>query len=82
VRTDRLAQIGRGDRSGGDNEEPTRHGFSLFRLHPHDLSDRYASVKIDEGVPVTRVAAQLGHSKTSLTFDTYSHVLLEDSAAG
>jgi hypothetical protein len=29
VRTDRRAQIGRGDRSSGDDEEPTRHCFSL-----------------------------------------------------
>jgi hypothetical protein len=28
-------------------------------------------------VPVTQVAAQLGHSKKSLTLDTYSHVLLD-----
>ncbi len=29
VRTDSGAQIGRGDGGGGDDEEPTRHGFSL-----------------------------------------------------
>ena len=46
--------------------------------HPHDLRHRYASVKIAEGVPVTDLAAQLGHSKKSLTLDVYSHVLLED----
>lgn len=46
--------------------------------HPHDLRHRYASVKIREGVPVTDLAAQLGHSRTSMTLDTYSHVLLED----
>jgi integrase len=46
--------------------------------HPHDLRHRYASVKIREGVPVTDLAAQLGHSRKSLTLDTYSHVLLED----
>jgi hypothetical protein len=34
-------------------------------------------VKIAEGVPVTHVAAQLGHSRKSLTLDTYSHVLVE-----
>ena len=44
---------------------------------PHDLRHRYASVKIAEGVPVTTVAAQLGHSKKSLTLDTYTHVLLD-----
>ena len=44
---------------------------------PHDLRHRYASVKIAEGVPVTTLAAQLGHSRKSLTLDTYSHVLLD-----
>jgi integrase len=46
--------------------------------HPHDLRHRYASVKIAEGVPVTDLAAQLGHARKSLTLDTYSHVLLTD----
>jgi integrase len=50
----------------------------LPHYHPHDLRHRYASVKIAEGVPVTDLAAQLGHARTSLTLDTYSHVLLED----
>jgi integrase len=52
----------------------------LPHCHPHDLRHRYASVKIREGVPVTNLAAQLGHSKTSMTLDTYAHVLLEESA--
>jgi integrase len=46
-------------------------------FHPHDLRHRYASVKIAEGVPVTDLAAQLGHSRKSLTLDTYSHVLVD-----
>jgi integrase len=45
---------------------------------PHDLRHRYISVKIREGVPVTEIAAQVGHSRTSLTLDTYAHVLVED----
>ena len=45
--------------------------------NPHDLRHRYASVKLREGVPVTELAAQLGHAKKSLTLDTYSHVLLD-----
>jgi len=48
----------------------------IAHYHPHDLRHRYASVKIGEGVPVTTVAAQLGHSRKSLTLDTYSHVLI------
>lgn len=50
----------------------------IAHYHPHDLRHRYASVQIARGVPVTMVAAQLGHSKKSLTLDIYSHVLLED----
>jgi integrase len=47
-------------------------------FHPHDLRHRYASVKIAEGVPVTDLAAQLGHAKKSMTLDTYSHVLIDE----
>jgi integrase len=50
----------------------------IAHFHPHDLGHRYASVQISRGVPVTKVAAQLGHSRKSLTLDTYSHVLLRD----
>ena len=45
--------------------------------HPHDFRHRYASVKVAEGVPITNVAAQLGHSRKSLTLDVYSHVLID-----
>jgi integrase len=48
----------------------------IAHFHPHDFRHRYASVKLREGVPVTDLAAQLGHSKKSLTLDTYSHVLI------
>jgi integrase len=33
-------------------------------------------LKLREGVPVNDLAAQLGHSRKSMTLDTYSHVLL------
>ena len=50
----------------------------IVHRHPHDLRHRYASVQIGRGVPATNVSAQLGHSKKSLTLDTYSHVLIDD----
>jgi integrase len=49
-------------------------GLALYS--PHDLRHRYASVKIRNGVPVTDLAAQLGHARKSMTLDTYSHVLI------
>jgi len=50
----------------------------IVHRHPHDLRHRYASVQIGRGVPVTAVAAQLGHSKKSITLDVYSHVLVDN----
>jgi integrase len=50
----------------------------IAHYHPHDFRHRYASVQIARGVPVTTLAAQLGHSRKSLTLDTYSHVLLDE----
>jgi integrase len=52
-------------------------GCALYS--PHDLRHRYASVKVREGVPVTELAVQLGHARKSMTLDTYSHVLLNES---
>jgi integrase len=48
------------------------------RYSPHDLRHRYASLKLREGVPVTDLAAQLGHARKSMTLDTYSHVLIDN----
>ena len=50
----------------------------IAHRHPHDFRHRYASVQIARGVPVTQVAAQLGHSRKSLTLDVYSHVLIDE----
>jgi integrase len=50
----------------------------IHHFSPHDLRRRYASVQIHRGVPVTQVAAQLGHSRKSMTRDTYSHVIVEE----
>jgi integrase len=50
----------------------------IRHFSPHDLRHRYASVQIHRGVPVTQVAAQLGHSRNSMTLDTYSHVLIDE----
>ena len=49
------------------------------RYSPHDLRHRYASLKLREGVPVTDLAAQLGHARKSMTLDTYSHVLIDEA---
>ncbi len=74
---------------GGCSREPPRQvlgmeirrgcqaaGLALYS--PHDLRHRYASVKVKEGVPVTERAAQLGQARTSMTLDTYAHVLISE----
>ena len=55
------------------------HAAAITLYSPHDLRHRYASVQIARGVPVTTLAAQLGHSRKSLTLDTYSHVLIDEA---
>lgn len=45
---------------------------------PHDLRHRRVSLWHREGVPFREIAARVGHSRTSLTVDTYSHVLLTE----
>jgi integrase len=50
----------------------------IANYSPHDLRHRFFSVKIREGVPVTQIAAHVGHRRKSLTLDTYAHVLIDD----
>lgn len=46
---------------------------------PHDLRHRRISLLVLRGTPITRVSAYVGHGRSSMTLDTYSHVLLNDS---
>lgn len=55
----------------------SRHaGIPLYS--PHDLRHRYISLAIRRGVDVAAVAAAVGHTRKSMTLDTYTHLLLED----
>jgi hypothetical protein len=72
VRTDRLAQIGRGDGGGGDDEEPTRHGFSLF------CAECGRDPRLS-GVPWARIGEHVGQRSLRVTADTYSHVLVDEA---
>jgi integrase len=64
-------------RSVGNMMRRACQSAGIAHFHPHDLRHRYASVQIARGVPVTLVAAQLGHSKNSMTLDVYSHVVVD-----
>jgi hypothetical protein len=35
-------------------------------------------LKLREGVPITNIAAHVGHSRKSLTLDTYAHALIDE----
>lgn len=41
---------------------------------PHSLRHGFATIMLEEGIPMKVVSAQLGHSSTRITEDTYSHV--------
>ena len=52
-------------------------GIAAYR--PHDLRHRYISLQIARGVPVTAVAAHVGHARQSIARDIYAHVLLDET---
>jgi integrase len=56
------------DRAGLDGND----GRPRFRWH--DMRHTFASILIAEGRDVNYVAAQLGHSKPSITLDVYGHL--------
>lgn len=52
-------------------------GIPLYS--PHDLRHRYISLAIRRGMDPAAVAAVVGHTRKSMTLDTYSHLLLEEA---
>lgn len=47
----------------------------LGRLRFHDLRHTAASLMLDQGLPITTVAAVLGHANTSTTLSLYAHAI-------
>jgi integrase len=56
-------------------------GVPKIRLH--DLRHTHATLLLTNGLPVKVVSERLGHAKTSITMDTYAHVLpgMQEAAA-
>ena len=50
-----------------------RAGVPTIRLH--DLRHTHATLLLSAGTPIKAVSERLGHAKTSITLDTYAHVL-------
>jgi integrase len=48
-------------------------GLPAIRLH--DARHTHVSQLIDSGIPLTAIAARVGHSRASFTLDTYGHLL-------
>ncbi len=45
----------------------------IRRITPHDMRHSYATNEIHSGTSIDEVSQNLGHSKTSMTVDTYLH---------
>lgn len=45
------------------------------RIRVHDLRHSHASVLISQNFPIAYISKRLGHSKISITLDTYTHFL-------
>lgn len=49
----------------------------IAHYSPHNFRHLYISVMHAKGVPMRNITAQVGHARASVTWDTYSHVLLD-----
>lgn len=63
--------------------EQVQEGFTARRLTFHGLRHTSATTALVKLVPVHVVSARLGHSKVSITYDVYAHVIpgQDDDAA-
>lgn len=59
----------------GDTLKAAREAAGMKRLTPHHLRHAFASVLIDQGVPITEVAEALGHASPAITMQVYAHKL-------
>ena len=48
---------------------------NLPHINPHAFRHSFASIMIANGVDIVTVSKMLGHAKTSMTTDTYSHII-------
>ncbi len=56
----------------------TQRDLGVRNWSPYQLRHRRISVWHREGIPFVEIAHRVGHSRTSLTADVYSHVLVDD----
>lgn len=55
-----------------------RAGIPLYS--PHDLRHRYITLLVRRGIDPALVRTLVGHTRTSITLDVYSHLLLDEEA--
>ena len=58
-----------------DTLTEARTAAEMKHLTPHHLRHAFASVLIDQGVPITEVAEALGHASPAITMQIYAHKL-------
>ena len=74
--TRRVIHLGQSALRGAMERACKSAGIAIYS--PHDLRHRYISLQVKRGVPITELAAQVGHERKSLTLDTYAHVLVDE----
>lgn len=50
----------------------------ITHYSPHDLRHRYISLLVHAGTPIPIVKLVVGHTRGSVTLDTYAHVLVDE----
>ncbi|MDQ2831358.1 MAG: tyrosine-type recombinase/integrase [Chloroflexota bacterium] len=53
----------------------TKGSTIVLRIRIHDLRHTYATLALEQGIPVKVVSENLGHADISTTLRTYAHVI-------
>ena len=54
--------------------------FVLYLTHPHSLRHMYASILLEQGVPLVKISALLGHSSIHTTFEFYCETMNDEAS--
>ena len=74
--------IDSGDVSAEADLRRLEAGELLPRIRLHDLRHTHVSLAIKNGIDIRTLAHRIGHARTSVTLDTYAHVIERERAAG
>ena len=66
--------------SGTIRQEKRNIFFVPYLTRPHSLRHMYASILLEQGVPLVKISALLGHSSIHTTFEFYCETMNDEDS--